>query len=582
MPSVKFSFFKALSLATLLLIPLNTQAATPPPPTGLEAEQAMYIFRVMLEAPDTVQRLTNGGWDVLEARGPDYLLVLGDSQTADRLRAEGFSVKVDQRVTTPGGVGPFTYYGGYRTVLEHYQHLTDTVTAHPNLAVLVDYGDSWRKTQLQGGYDLLALCLTQLQPGDCALTPNSSKPRFFLMAAIHARELSTAETVWRWIDHLVNNYNVDPDVTMLLEHHELWVVPVVNPDGREVVESGGNNPVFQRKNVHNYSTCTGTGIGVDLNRNANFQWGGGGSSGSPCAETYRGPTPASEPEEFYLEALMSNLFADQRGPAITDTAPLTTTGAMLTLHSYSNLVLFPWGWQECFGFACPPEQQAPNNAGLRSWGFRLSYFNNYETGQPSEILYAADGTTDDWAYGALGIAAGTFEIGPAGGTCGGFFPAYTCQDNTFWPLNRPAFMYAAKVARQPYALALGPTTFTPTLSSSTINIGLPVTITANTNDNAYGFSGVGRPSPQNIAAGEVYVDTPPWAGGTPINMTAQDGTFNSNIETLQAVLDTSALSVGRHTLFVRGQDAAGNWGPVAAQWVWVLEPQNLYLPVIQR
>jgi hypothetical protein len=360
-------------------------------------------------------------------------------------------------------------------------------------------------------------------------------------------------------------------------------VPVVNPDGRAVVEAGNNNPYTQRKNVRDTGSCSYppndfSQDGVDLNRNAAYQWNTGGSSSSPCSLTYHGASAASEPEEFYLEALMSNLFLDQRGPALTDAAPLTTTGAMLTLHTYSNLVLFPWGWVTCSA-TCP---HAPNDAGLRSWGFRLSYFNGYQTGQPPEVLYTASGTTDDWAYGALGIAAGTFEIGPGGGTCGGFFPPYTCQDNTFWPLNRPAFMHAAKLARQPYALALGPTTFTPTVSLTTTVPGLPVTVTATTNDNAYGNSGVNRPAAQIIAAGELYVDTPPWAGGAPISMSAQDGAFNSNSEVLQAVLDTSTLSVGRHTLFVRGQDAAGNWGPVTAQWVWVTTPIQLYLPVVWR
>ncbi len=580
----KHGFLPLVRGLGLLGLLLAIAATPPPPPPGGNAD--LYVWRVSVASTADELRLTNGGWDVLEARGPDYLLVLGSAATANKLRAEGFQVSVDQTLAAvPQGMSPLTYYGGYRTVVEHYQHLTDTVTAHPDLAVVVDYGDSWLKEQFLGGYDLQAICITKLQPGDCALDPDTPKARFFLMAAIHARELSTSEMAWRWIDDLVNNYNIDPEVTALLDHSEIWVVPVVNPDGREVVESGGDNPIWQRKNVHNYGSCTSTGIGVDLNRNAGFQWGGNGSSGTPCSETYRGPTPASEPEEYFLEALMSNLFLDQRGPALTDTAPLTTTGAMLTLHTYSNLVLFPWGWVECSQLPCPPAQQSPNDTGLRSWGFRLSYFNGYKTGQPSEILYAASGTTDDWAYGALGIAAGTFEIGPNdGSTCSYFFPPYSCQDSAFWPLNRPAFMQAAKLARQPYTLALGPITFTPTVSLAQTMVGGPMTVTAITDDNAYGnaLGRVGRPAAQTIAAGELYVDTPPWLGGAPMSMTAQDGAFDSASEVLQAALDTSALSVGQHTLFVRGQDADGNWGPVTAQWVWVTVSSWLYLPVIQR
>ena len=57
---------------------------------------------------------------------------------------------------------------------------------HPNLVEVLDYGDSWRKEQGLPGYDLLALRLTNRQH-------TIEKPRFFLMAAIHGRELTTPE-----------------------------------------------------------------------------------------------------------------------------------------------------------------------------------------------------------------------------------------------------------------------------------------------------------------------------------------------------------------------------------------------------
>jgi hypothetical protein len=281
---------------------------------------------------------------------------------------------------------------------------------------------------------------------------------------------------------------------------------------------------------------------------------------------------------------MSQLFLDQRGSLITDTAPISTTGSMLTLHSFANLVLLPWGYTECNGVLCPVSKRAPNDAGLRAWGFRMSYYNGYPTGQSSELLYAASGTTDDWAYGVLGIPGATFEIGPSGGACGASFtPPYTCQDSTFWPLNRGALLYAAKLTRQPYALSLGPNTLSVTVSSSVVVMtGTPVTVTATINDNALGNSGFGRPATQVISAAELYLDAPPWGGGMPITMTAQDGSFNSTSEVTRVVLDTSALGAGRHTLFVRGRDAAGNWGPVTAAWLTVTSASDKrnYLPVI--
>ncbi|MGQ9816009.1 MAG: M14 family zinc carboxypeptidase, partial [Candidatus Roseilinea sp.] len=387
----------ALSYLFYLLIPADGVPASAASGDG----EAQSIYRVHVRDADEARRLLDGGWDLVEARGPDYLLIVGDAADAEALRRQGFTVTLES--AGAGQLAPFTSYGGYRTVFEHYQHLDAVAAAYPHLARVIDYGDSWRKTTSPTGpHDLKAICITRLRPGDCALDPHTDKPRFLLMAAIHARELSTSEMAWRWIDHLVTGYGADPDVTWLLDYQEMWVIPVANPDGRFIVETSN---MLQRKNA-NTTHCPAEAFGVDLNRNASFAWGGTGSSGYACDETYRGPDPASEPEEYHLEALMQQLFHDQRGPLITDTAPLTTSGVMLTLHSYSNLVLLPWGWVQCsYGLPCPPDKRAPNDAGLRALGFRMSYFNGYNIGQASELLYRADGTTDDWAYGTLGIPA---------------------------------------------------------------------------------------------------------------------------------------------------------------------------------
>ena len=361
-----------------------------------DANDQLYVFKVTVKTIEQVHALTSSEFDVLEGRGPDYLLVLGDAGVASSLRAKGYTVAVERRLEkveqASSRFSPMTYFGGYRTVVEQYAHLDSVAAAKPNLTALVDYGDSWRKVQGLGGNDLRAICITNKQAGDCALNPNSSKPRFLLVAAIHARELSTAETAWRWIDYLVDNYNVDPDVTALLDNNEMWVVPLINPDGRQIVEQGGNSPYLQRKNANNtVGSCSNpptssNQFGVDLNRNANFKWGGLGTSTGACDQTYRGTGAASEPEEQALESLMANLFPDQRGPNDADPAPVTTKGAMITLHSYSNYVILPWGFVECNTAACPASKQAPNDAALRSFAYRMSFFNSYRTGQGSEIL----------------------------------------------------------------------------------------------------------------------------------------------------------------------------------------------------
>ena len=47
-----------------------------------------------------------------------------------------------------------------------------------------------------------------------------------LMSQIHAREITTGDVSWRWIDYLVNGYSTDSTVKALLDSTEMWVVPI--------------------------------------------------------------------------------------------------------------------------------------------------------------------------------------------------------------------------------------------------------------------------------------------------------------------------------------------------------------------
>src|SRR5205085_8042410 len=425
-------------------------------------------------------------------------------------------------------------------------YVNSKAAQYPNLAEVFTYGQSWEKLHSGGtsGWDLFDITLTNRQVA-------GPKPTFFLMAAIHARELTTSELALRFIDYLLTNYGTDGDVTWLLDEHKIVVVPAANPDGRVIAESG----YYQRKNTN---TTYGGGCsnpptvsnqyGVDLNRNADFKWGTINPPSEPrCGQTYPGPTAASEPEITALENLVRSLFPDQRGPLDTDPAPITATGMFLTLHSYSNLVLWPWGWTS---------QTSPNNTSFTYMGTKFASYNGF-TPEQSVGLYPTSGTTDDWAYGELGIAALTFEVGPDSGTCGGFFPPFSCVDGntggSFWPRNLPAFIYAARIARAPYQLALGPSPESVTATTSGTNtFALRAVL-----DEQYNGG-------QTISAAEYYLDTPPWRGGSPVAMTSLYGSINAVTETAAATV--GPLS-GRHLIYVRGRDALGNWGPVRAVFV---------------
>ncbi len=503
------------------------------------------IARVTIKTQQELDRFVRLGLDLLEMREGDDLFILTTQAQIEWLREQGWTVTVDNKQTATLSLssepGTSTFMAGYRTVVEMRALLNEKAVQYPNLAEVFVYGSSWEKVNSGGGagHDLFGIKLTNKQrPGP--------KPRFFLMTAIHARELATSEVALRFIDYLLNGYGVDGDATWLLDEHEIIVVPVVNPDGRVIAEQGYQ----QRKNT-NYTyggNCLNPPtyydqIGVDLNRNSSFKWGTVNTPSEPrCGQTYPGPFAASEPETAGLENLVRSLFPDQRGPLDTDAASIATTGVLISLHSYGNLVLWPWGHMST---------AAPNATELSLIGRKFASYNGY-TPHQSIGLYPTSGTTDDWSYGELGIASFTFEIGPSSGQCGGFFPPLSCldggTDGAFWPRNLGALVYAARIARTPYQLVHGPTPDT-------------LTATATASDHVQLqalFSEQGNGG-QAITAAEYYIDTPPWRGGTPIPMAPSDGSFNSINETANASVGPL---YGRHQIYARARDANGNWGPV--------------------
>lgn len=576
--STLYTFLVSLGIALLILLVLKGTARSAEVTPGPEQTDQVVVVRIRAETQDDLQRLLGLGLDMLETRDGNDLLAIVTRREQATLTADGWDVRVDpQQTALLSQASVQTFQSGYRTVEEIEQFLHTMAEEYPTLTRLVDIGDSWDRQQPGApvGYHLWALRITNQ-----AIT--ETKPVFFLMAATHARELTTAEIAIRFVDYLLTNYGRDAEATWLLNEHEIVVVPMVNPDGRKLAEQG----YLQRKNTNTSygGNCptpprSSSHFGVDLNRNFSFQWGAE-KDVSPCSAVFPGGTPASEPETQSLQAFIQSLYPNH--PRLGDgvAAPYTTTGVLISLHSYSDLVLWPWGYTY---------EPAPDATGLEQLGQRLAAFNHYEPTQAIG-LYPTSGTTDDWAYGELRIAAYTFEIGPDTGSCAGFMPPYACLDGeeggSFWPRNLPALLYAARVSRAPYVQPDGPDIAVRSLSliSDTDLLTLTLTLT-NTEE--------------PISATEVYVGASPWYSSTQLALQPSTTTPASE-QQWQVVTSTSVFT---HTcssregtclgtadlvpvLLVRAKDAAGDWGPFRAVWAQstpaLRPPQRMWLPLLVK
>jgi carboxypeptidase T len=438
---------RLLAAATAaLLVLLGAGLATPGSATAAvpsPTEPAYYdVTSPSTTAGGLVADLNRHGYDVLEGPLTHGVPILATAADAQRLRDRGLSVRyagpLYEPVSASFQAAAGTYYGGYHTTTGHEAHDQQVAAAHPDLAVLRTIGQSWLKTQNRGGHDIQALCITKIVTGDCAVNTNGSKPKFTLMAQMHARELATGELAYMWIDYLVDNYGTNTAVTRLMDTTELWIIPIANPDGVDIVSSNSTRPVSQRKNAHD-NGCTGTGLGVDLNRNSSYHWDV--NQGTKCSETYPGTKAASEPETQGIQNFLSGIYRDTKPSADFSPATTATTGTFLTLHSYAELNIYPYGWTNTI---------APNNTDLKAIATAMRQSNGYDVVHGDGGLnYFAPGATDDWIYGALGVPGYTIEVGPNASGCSGFFPQYSCM-SAFWRLNLPAFMTLANAAAHPY------------------------------------------------------------------------------------------------------------------------------------
>ncbi|MBM3395515.1 MAG: hypothetical protein FJY37_12930 [Betaproteobacteria bacterium] len=396
---------------------------------------------------------------------------------------------------------------------DHFRYAPELMEAidalafrYPNLVQVIDYGDSYTKTIGGSGYDLKAIRITnRAVPG--------TKPIAMFVAGHHGTERPGPEILMRFAQSLLSSYGRLAQETVIIDHQEVWIAPVVNPDtlGRSRLNARG----------------------VDLNRNHSFQWLASG--------TVNGSGPASEPEVRALETLAANVFASLKSGGPSEPLPLQTPGMLVTFHAYFNSVTYPW----LYSTSAPP-----NLAPLKNLVTRLARFNGYRTGQASVLHYTSSGTSNDWAFGYLGIPAVQIEVDGASTT------PFAAVDNNYWPVNQGALSLLNSITRAPLALIDAPVIENARITQSGGLHTLTVQATS------------GSASPRPIDRVEYFIDLPPWkSGATTQAMSAVDGQFNTSSEAAQAVINVQGLSASRHVLFVRARDTSGALGPVQAVWL---------------
>lgn len=263
---------------------------------------------------------------------------------------------------------------------------------------------------------------------------DKSRPAAFFMGGHHAREHLSIEVPLQLAQFLVREYKADnPRITPLVSNRTIYIAPLVNPDGAEYDIASGDYQLWRKNRRNNSGT-----YGVDLNRNYGFMWGTGGSSASPGNDTYKGPTPFSEPETQAIK----NFFETH-----------DNINAALTFHTFSELILYPWGHKY------DSIENQKDFMVHKTMAETMSRWNGY-TPKQSSGLYIASGDTTDWAYGQLGVISFTFELDPAMSPDKnyapekGFYPGQKYIEPAFRKNLEPA-LYLIEYSDNPYRVIEG-------------------------------------------------------------------------------------------------------------------------------
>lgn len=273
-------------------------------------------------------------------------------------------------------------WNNYHSLETIYKWMDDLVIRFPGQVELIMAGKTYENRDIRG----------------IKLSKGPGNKGVFLEGGIHAREWISPATVTYILNQLLTSD--DPAVQHISRKYDWYVVPVTNPDGYVYTYTKDR---FWRKTRQPYGSC----FGADPNRNWDNHWREAGASANPCQETFAGSKPFSERETETLARYLASL-----------------TGKLniyLAFHSYSQLLLFPYGHTRNHTYNHDHLLQI-GNAAAQSLSRR--YGTQYDVGNIYEAIYPASGSSMEWAYDVVRAqVAFTYELRPKNSWYSGFILA---------------------------------------------------------------------------------------------------------------------------------------------------------------
>jgi len=306
-------------------------------------EDNLKVVKIEFSQPNTLGKLIDRYITILEMDDTqDYAVVMASPNDMDWFYSMDFNFEVLYDSITemrgwdknPELLLDFTSYSGLTTQL---QDIEDT---YPDIAKLYDLGQSVQ------GRTIWGLKITDNPDIE------ENEPEVRICGAHHGDELMSVELPLLLAWHLVENYEGDSYIEDLVDNRETWIIPMVNPDGREATTRYNAN-------------------GVDLNRDYGYMWG-----------------------------VYSDCFTQPETQVIRDHALDNSFVLSLSFHTSGDIVNYIWNYKG---------QPVPDNDVTVLLSEQYGSHNSYWVVEGFD-WYQTKGDTNDFSYGCRGDIDWTIEV----------------------------------------------------------------------------------------------------------------------------------------------------------------------------
>ena len=203
---------------------------------------------VGIESRDAINEFVEMKIDI-DHVGPDKARVYVTLEEFETLSAKGYSIewipnqaRIQRDLlwqATKDGLDPMAAYHTYDEITSE---LLAIEAAHPGLCSLESAGASVQ------GRELWWLNISD------NVSAEENEPEFHYISTMHGDEVVGMEMCMYLINLLVDNYGTDPQVTSLVNETDIWIMPLMNPDGNNAGSRYNANGVDLNRNFPNFLT----------------------------------------------------------------------------------------------------------------------------------------------------------------------------------------------------------------------------------------------------------------------------------------------------------------------------------------